>query len=124
MHPTPGPYAVPDGFSYEVGVTWDVVGVDRAVGLAAVVILGPRCGAVIDDAQCLYWLVAPGAAAGWPVAGGQVLSDGTVAVPPLRWSAGPGAFWRVCPGDSDWTTSADALRAAVEDAAARLVSRP
>ncbi len=107
----------PDHTLSQVGVTWDAIRVPHAVGGPAVGILGPRCGAVIDDPQvALYWFVATGSADRWDIPETRLLSAGTVlAIPPARRTTGPGVHWRVCPGDSDWLTQAEALRAALED---------
>ncbi|MEW2568286.1 hypothetical protein [Streptomyces sp. NPDC047070] len=100
----------------DAGVDWDAVRVPRRIGMRAVMILGPRCGAVVEDPlTCvLYWFVTPGTA--WDVADTNVLGVGaTVTIPPPRVTQGGGLRWRVCPGDSDWLTDAHALRAALED---------
>ncbi|CAM5680729.1 hypothetical protein SRIMHP_26330 [Streptomyces rimosus subsp. rimosus] len=107
----------PDKSLSEVGASWDAVRVPHSIGGPAIGILGTRCGAVIDDPQCaLYWFIAPGSVDQWDVPGTRLLSTGAVlAVPPARRTAGPGVHWRVCPGDGDWLTQAEALRAALED---------
>ncbi|MFC8898203.1 hypothetical protein [Streptomyces cinereoruber] len=98
------------------GQAWDAVRVPRGIGLLALEALGARSGAVIEDDRALYWLVPPGSAAGWDITNTTVLGTGAkVLVPPARRTAGPGPFWRVCPGEA-WLTDTDALRAAVEDA--------
>ncbi|MGA4979869.1 hypothetical protein [Streptomyces cinereoruber] len=98
------------------GQAWDAIRVPRSIGLLTLDILGARSGAVIEDGLALYWLVPIGTATGWDITGTTVLSAGArVSVPPARRMAGPGPFWRVCPGDT-WLTDADTLRAAVEDA--------
>lgn len=102
-----------------VSVTWDAIRVPRGLGLSAVAILGPRCGAVVDDptADLLFWFVAPGSAAGWNLDGTRALTSRrhTVAIPPLRLTRGPGPHWLVCPGDEGWLTDVRALKAALED---------
>lgn len=101
------------------GRDWDAVRVPRSVGLAAVTILGVRSGAVIEDPRepCLYWFIAAGSAGEWAVDNTQLLQAGAfLSVPPARRTDGPGPYWRICPGDTDWLTDVGALRAAVEDA--------
>ncbi|MDC2961301.1 hypothetical protein PO587_43445 [Streptomyces gilvifuscus] len=81
-------------------------------------ILGARCGAVLKDtiSSAVYYFVHLGMAKQWSVPGTKPLGAGSnVAVPPLRRVAGPGPYWRVCPGDDDWGTDAAALQAALED---------
>lgn len=98
------------------GQTWDAVRVPRSIGLITLDILGARSGAVIEDERALYWLVPLNTATGWDITNIAILGVGTrVSVPPARRMAGPGPFWRVCPGET-WLTDADALRAAIEDA--------
>ncbi|RSS36736.1 hypothetical protein [Streptomyces sp. WAC08241] len=98
------------------GRAWDAVRVPRSIGLLALATLGARSGAVIEDDRALYWLVPTGSAAGWDITNTTVLGVGVkVLVPPARRTAGPGPFWRICPGDT-WLTDVTALRAAVEDA--------
>ncbi|MET7441888.1 hypothetical protein ACFYQQ_01320 [Streptomyces sp. NPDC005496] len=104
---------------HSAGQEWDAVRVPRSIGLAAVQILGTRCGAVVEDSHsaALYYFVTPGSAAAWDADNVRVLGDGaTVTIPPARRTQGPGPHWRVCPGDSNWLTDAAALRAAIEDA--------
>ncbi|MGW0545889.1 hypothetical protein [Streptomyces altiplanensis] len=101
------------------GQNWDAVRVPRSVGLTTIEVLGRRSGAVIEDPRepCLYWFVAAGTAGQWAVDNTQALGEGDfLSVPPARRAQGPGSYWRICPGGSDWLTDADALRAAVEDA--------
>ncbi|MET7746724.1 hypothetical protein [Streptomyces sp. NPDC005385] len=110
------------------GLTWDAIVVPRPLGLGAVAILGPRCGAVVDDLSNLTWFVAHGAADGWPLQQATILAETrhTVAIPPVRLTRGPGPHWSVCPGDGDWLTDVRALQAALEDcfrAGAHLTSR-
>ncbi|MFH8577091.1 hypothetical protein [Streptomyces zaomyceticus] len=103
--------------SVAVGVSWDAVRVPRSIGLIAVDILGQRSGAVIDDGMALYWLLPLRSASQWDIVGTRVLRDGeTLSIPPARRTIGPGPHWRICPGEDNHLTPADALRAAVEDA--------
>ncbi|MEU1141764.1 hypothetical protein ABZ392_33650 [Streptomyces sp. NPDC005885] len=102
----------------DTGQTWDAIRVRRQLGIAAMAILGPRCGAVLEypPKDIVYFFVAPGTAAEWVVEGTQAVGKGgTLTIPPARYTAGVGPHWRVCPGDSDWITDSRALRAALED---------
>jgi hypothetical protein len=105
---------------HDAGHDWDAIRVPRSVGLAAMAILGTRCGAVIEDptgAGCLYYFVAAGTAAAWDVENTRPLGRGaTVTIPPSRRTAGPGPHWRICPGEEGWLTDPAALAAAVADA--------
>lgn len=120
MPPEP-PSTLPAGGGcelYEAGHGWDAVRVQRSVGLAARDILGTRCGALLEDPveAAIYWFITPGASTNWDILNTATLGRGiTVTVPPPRRTQGPGPFWRICPGDSDWLTDADALHAALED---------
>jgi len=103
---------------FAAGQDWDAVRVPAPLGLAAMAILGARCGAVLEDplTSVVYYFVPCGAASRWTVAGTKALGAGaSVAVPPLRRTTGPGPHWRVCPGDGTWVTDAAALQAALED---------
>lgn len=103
----------------DAGQDWDVIRVQRAVGLAAMGILGQRCGAVVEDssAAALYFFTPVGTAATWEVENTRPLGRGaTVTIPPARRVAGPGVYWRMCPGEGRWTTDPRALQAAVADA--------
>lgn len=78
--------------------TGDAVRVPLAPGARALNLLGDRTGAVIRDGfgGILYWLVAPGEAAGWHLPHVQVLGHGChVAVPPPHRTKGPGLYWQV-----------------------------
>lgn len=102
----------------DAGADWDAVRVPRQLGLAAMAILGPRCGAVLEypHKEVVYYFVRCGTAAGWAIEGTQTLGNGsTLTIPPARRTEAPGPHWRVCPGDSDWLTDARALQAALED---------
>ncbi|MCX5239847.1 hypothetical protein OG824_32060 [Streptomyces prunicolor] len=108
--------------SQAVRVTWDTIRVSRGLGLAAVAILGPRCGAVIDDprSDVLDWFVAPGSAASWSLTDTRALPSGrNTVIPPLRLTHGPGRHWIVCPGEEGWLTDIRALEAALEDCLSR-----
>lgn len=101
-----------------VGQDWDAIRVPVPLGLAAMSILGARCGAVLEDplSAAVYYFVPCGNANGWSVDGTKALGPGaSVAVPPARRITGPGPHWRVCPGDDSWVTDANALQAALED---------
>lgn len=103
---------------YDVGQDWDAIRVPRGLGLAAMAVLGSRCGAVLEypHKAVVYYFVLCGTATGWQVYGTQAIGEGsTLTIPPARCTAAPGPYWRVCPGDSDWLTDAHALQAALED---------
>jgi hypothetical protein len=106
------------GFAlHDAGQDWDAIRVPQPLGVAAMTILGGRCGAVVEDphAKVVYYFVPVGAAAQWEVEHTRAISDGgTVAIPPVRCTNGPGPHWRICPGDGGWLTDARALRAALE----------
>lgn len=106
---------------HEAGHMWDAVRVQRAVGLTARSILGPRCGALLEAPSelALYWFVPPGEERDWAAVNARLLTTGsTLAVPPHRRTEGPGPFWRICPGEGSWLTNAAALQASIEDAMA------
>lgn len=105
----------------DAGYDWDAVRVPRSVGLAAMAILGTRCGAAIEDpltaAGVLYFFTPVGTADGWEVENTRALGFGsTVTIPPTRRTEGPGPHWRICPGEDGWLTDPDALAAAIADA--------
>lgn len=102
----------------EAGQDWDAIRVPVPLGVAAMTILGVRCGAVLEDplSRALYYFVPCGTAGAWAVPDTRALSVGTsITVPPPRRTEGPGPHWRVCPGDSRWITDPRALQAALED---------
>ncbi|NUO43714.1 MAG: hypothetical protein HOV82_16960 [Streptomyces sp.] len=104
---------------HDAGHDWDAIRVPRSVGLAAMAILGTRCGAVVDDplSTAVYFFTPVGTASAWEVENTRALSVGSaVTIPPPRRTQGPGPHWRMCPGEGSWLTDAAALRAAVEDA--------
>ncbi|MGM9384183.1 hypothetical protein [Streptomyces antibioticus] len=104
---------------HEAGQDWDAVRVPRQTGLAAIVVLGPGCGAVIEASgrNVLYFFVARGTADHWDVENTRALGKGSsVTIPPLRRREGPGPHWRTCPADNGLLTDATALRAALKDA--------
>ncbi|WP_405524790.1 hypothetical protein OG426_17020 [Streptomyces canus] len=103
------------------GQDWDVIRVPRQLGLAAMAILGPRCGAVLEHPHkpTVYYFVPVGTAAEWESDGTTAIGEGgTLAIPPTRCTPVVGPHWLVCPGDSDWLTDARALQAALEDCSA------
>ncbi|REK90416.1 hypothetical protein DY245_10430 [Streptomyces inhibens] len=119
-----GPSQILDCVPHAAGINWDAVRVEHSVGHPAARILGPRCGAVVNDPRerALYWFVPAGAVNGWSHAGTRALSRGDVVVIPApRRICGPGPHWQVCPGVSDWITAPEALVAALEDSRARMV---
>ncbi|MFC8521166.1 hypothetical protein [Streptomyces sp. NPDC057257] len=106
---------------HAVGQDWDAIRIPRALGLAAMTILGPRCGAVLEHPHksAVYYFVPVGTAAEWEVDGTTAIGEGgTLAIPPTRHTEAVGPHWLVCPGDSDWLTDALALQAALEDCSA------
>ncbi|MFE9533267.1 hypothetical protein [Streptomyces sp. NPDC006691] len=113
----PGPPAVGGCALHDAGVDWDAIRVPRVLGLTALDILGPRSGAVIDDGHGLYWFLPPGAGDDWDGQSTRLLARGSsLTIPPARRTQGPGPYWRICPGDTNWHTEPAALCAAIEDA--------
>lgn len=105
---------------HEAGRDWDVIRVPRSLGLAAMSILGSRCGAVVEDRTVLYYFVPVGTAAEWRMVATRALGAGTsLTIPPARRTQGPGPHWRITPGDGRWVTNPEALAAALEDACAQ-----
>lgn len=107
---------------HEAGQDWDTIRVPRQLGLAAMAILGSRCGAVLEypDKAAVYYFVPRGTAARWALEGTQALGKGsTLTIPLARCTTAPGPHWRVCPGDDGWLTDARALQAALEDCSPR-----
>lgn len=106
------------------GQWWDAIRVPRHIGESVLTALGDTSGAVIEDTcgALLYWLVEPGAAAGWTFpafSGVQVHGTAAhVAVPGPQRTAGP--HWRIPPTARRCLTPADVLddtlRAAVDAA--------
>jgi len=109
---------------HAAGVRWDAIRVPPDLGDAALRILGPRSGGVISDARFLYWFVPIGTAGSWVVPATRALGRGQhLVIPPPGRTAGAGrVHWKICPGKDALVTPADALRAALEDAA-RLTPR-
>lgn len=104
---------------YDAGEDWDAIRVPRAVGLAAMTILGTRCGAVVEDplSTAVYFFTPVGTADAWEVENTRGLGYGhSVTIPPARRTQGPGPHWRMCPGEGSWLTDPEALRAAIGDA--------
>lgn len=101
---------------HDAGQDWDAIRVPRSVGLAAMAILGARCGAVLEDSTVVYFFAPVGTAASWDVENTRALGGGaSVTIPPVRRTVGPGPHWRVCPGEDGWLTDPSALAAAIED---------
>lgn len=101
------------------GDWFDAVRVPLDLGLTTLQLLGDDSGAVIRDGfgAILYWLIAPGAAAGWQLERVSVLGRGHhVAVPPLHRTTGPGLYWQVPPARGLECTSAPRLHAALHAA--------
>ncbi|CAK7286734.1 hypothetical protein [Streptomyces misionensis] len=106
---------------HDAGHDWDAIRVPRSVGLAALAILGPRCGAAVEapltSSGVVYYFVPAGTADRWDVANTTALGRGTaLMIPPSRRTEGPGPYWRVCPGEDGWLTDPAALAAAIADA--------
>jgi hypothetical protein len=104
---------------HEAGHDWDAIRVPRSVGLAAMAILGTRCGAVVEDsvASAVYFFTPVGTADTWEVENTRALGyESSVTIPPARRVEGPGVHWRMCPGEDGWLTDPQALEAAIEDA--------
>ncbi|MEU4656755.1 hypothetical protein AB0G32_22915 [Streptomyces sp. NPDC023723] len=101
-----------------VGQHWDAIRVPRSVGLSAMVALGSRSGAVLDDAAgAVHFFVPLGTADVWTDETSRALVTGLpLTVPPPLRIAGPGAHWRLRPGDRGMLTDPDALAAALADA--------
>jgi hypothetical protein len=105
---------------HEAGRNWDAIRVPSSLGLAAMTILGSRCGAVVEDRGTLYYFVPTGTAAQWQADNTRALGAGvTVTIPPARRTQGPGPHWRITPGEGRWVTDDQALAAALEDARTR-----
>lgn len=101
------------------GRDWDAIRTQKSVGLAAMTILGPRCGAVVEDASgmTVLFFTPRGTAASWSVEHSEAVPEGDgVAIPPARRTQGPGPYWRMCPGEGRMLTDPAALKAAIEDA--------
>lgn len=103
---------------HDAGQDWDAIRVPRNVGLAAMAILGTRCGAVLDDSRTsVYYFVPVGTATAWEADNTRPLGTGsTLTIPPARRTEGPGPHWRICPGDDGLLTEPSALAAALDDA--------
>lgn len=101
----------------DAGVSWDAIRAQRSVGLAAMAILGARCGAVVEEGTALFFFTPCGTAADWSVDHTEAVREGEpVAIPPARRTQGPGPHWRMCPGEGRMLTDPQALKAALEDA--------
>ncbi|MFF4834123.1 hypothetical protein [Streptomyces sp. NPDC001315] len=104
---------------HDAGQDWDAIRVPRSVGLASMVILGTRCGAVVEDpvGMAVYFFTPVGTAREWDVQNTRPLGAGSsVTIPPVRRTEGPGPHWRMCPGEDGWLTDPAALAAAIGDA--------
>jgi hypothetical protein len=104
------------------GHWWDAIRVPRHIGELVLLALGDHSGAVIEDPggpnALLYWLIEPGAAAGWtfPATAGVQVHGPTshVVVPGPQRTAGP--HWRVPPTPSRCLTQPEQLRQALHAA--------
>ncbi len=105
-----------------LAIPTDVVRAPRTVGLRALEILGVRSGAVVEHCtgaeRYLFWFIEAGASTEWDLSGTRAMpgSASGLVVPPAGVTQGPGPHWRICPGDGQWTTSVEALHAALADA--------
>lgn len=123
MHPDVSLPTLADCAIVQAGYAWDAIRVPRSLGLKALKALDVRSGAVLEDPseRAVYWLVPPGASAGWDVAGTRTLGrTHHLVVPPALRTCGPGPFWLVRPGVRKWHTEVGALRNAVLEAWAGL----
>ncbi|MFF3844654.1 hypothetical protein [Streptomyces sp. NPDC002328] len=112
---------------HDAGQEWDAIRVPRSVGLAALGILGRRCGAVVEDpiSSAVYFFTEVGTAAEWDAVNTRALGEGsTLTIPPTRRMEGPGVHWRISPSHDRWLTDAEALRAAIADAFGTRVVEP
>lgn len=101
----------------QAGQAWDAIRTQKTLGLAAMAILGARCGAVVEDGAAVFFFTPCGSAAGWSVEHAEAVQEGdAVAIPPARRTQGPGPHWRMCPGEGRMLTDPEALRAALADA--------
>ncbi|MFH0175586.1 hypothetical protein ACIA6D_07145 [Streptomyces cacaoi] len=104
----------------DAGLEWDAIRVPRQTGLAAVAVLGPQCGAVVesgDSRSVVYFFVPRGTASDWELENTKALGRGSsVTIPPPRRTQGPGPHWRMCPGPHRLITDANALHTALTDA--------
>ncbi len=99
------------------GQDWDAIRTQKTLGLAAMAILGSRCGAVVEEGAAVFFFTPRGTAAGWSVDHTEPVQEGNaVAIPPARRTQGPGPHWRMCPGEGRMLTDPRALKAALEDA--------
>ncbi|MFE7273054.1 hypothetical protein [Streptomyces sp. NPDC057623] len=104
---------------HDAGEDWDAIRVPRSVGLAAMAILGTRCGAVVEDSasSAVYFFTPVGTEDEWDVENTRAIGFGSVVtIPPARRVEGPGVHWRMCPGEDGWLTDPQALEAALGDA--------
>ncbi|MFE1977468.1 hypothetical protein [Streptomyces hygroscopicus] len=105
-----------------VGKWWDAVRAPAAIGERALKTLGDQTGAVIQDYYgALYWLIAVGSTTSWHLRGVRVLTELAdertyLGVPPVSWTTGPKAHWRVPLGPDHYLTDAWRLRGALTEA--------
>ncbi|MFI7315127.1 hypothetical protein [Streptomyces hygroscopicus] len=105
-----------------VGKWWDAVRAPAAIGERALKTLGDETGAVIQDKRgTLYWLIAVGSTTSWHLRGVRVLTELAdertyLGVPPVSWTTGPEAHWRVPLGPDRYLTHPWRLREALTEA--------
>ncbi|GGU69054.1 hypothetical protein [Streptomyces daghestanicus] len=109
----------------DAGHDWDAIRVPRSVGLSAVDLLGSRCGAVLYDGRAVVYLLVPTGTTTWSDDTTRALGSGSsLVMPPPRRTAGPGPYWRICPGDGGLLTDPGALAAALVDVSRASAGRP
>lgn len=100
--------------------SWAAVRVPRSLGLTTAIILGPCCGAVVDEGRrgnALYFLVPGAVLHEWSVAGTSAVAATDVPLPAASRVGGPGLRWLVCPSGDAWqTTAPSALAMAIGEA--------
>ncbi|GLV78021.1 hypothetical protein ACH4VS_32545 [Streptomyces hygroscopicus] len=106
-----------------VGRWWDAVRAAPMVGERALKTLGDETGAVIQDKRgTLYWLVKVGSVErNWQLRGVRLLAELAdertyLGVPPVSWTTGPEAHWRVPLGPDHYLTHPWRLREALAEA--------
>ncbi len=112
----------PDLHIPRLALRLDAVRVPHNIGVQVLRILGARSGAVVERrGRALYWFLPIGSAPRWDLAGTRALSASVWCDTARRPACMTltDASWRVHPGEGQWVTCTEALRAAVTDAQAR-----